>query len=431
MSKPKLLTWHDFLAPTGFAVVAQNLLKGFEEDFDIEVCAINFRGGIKYDTSKYFIHPLTDYRNDNLNVNTLINRAKEWKPDIIFLFQDIFNIDTIIKEVREASPHSKIISYFPVDGTPLSPTYSDIFKYSDKIIAYTQWALKVIKGHSLIDKPIEVLYHGVDNETFFPLPEKAITTLRKDINWKNKFVMGLVAKNQPRKQIESTLRVFGMFAKGFKECTSCGHKMPKTQTLCELCSSEFLNSKGREKPDVVLYLHSQTKNPRYGRNASNDLVSKALNSGFHPEDLGHAVSINSQDLGKVSPGVLNEIYNCMNIHVTSTVGEGCGLPLLESMAVGTPSIAPKHSAIPEMLGDTGRLVKNKAIFSLPNDNGHFRPIIDEEDYLFAMEEAYLKWKKSGKDIEKKPDLIDRALEKFSWVDKRDSLKRIFKSALPT
>jgi glycosyltransferase involved in cell wall biosynthesis len=121
----------------------------------------------------------------------------------------------------------------------------------------------------------------------------------------------------------------------------------------------------------------------------------------------------------------------MNIHVTSTVGEGCGLPLLESMAVGTPSIAPKHSAIPEMLGDTGRLVKNKAIFSLPNDNGHFRPIIDEEDYLFAMEEAYLKWKKSGKDIEKKPDLIDRALEKFSWVDKRDSLKRIFKSALPT
>lgn len=434
MSKPKLLTWHDFLAPTGFSVVAENLLKGFEEEYNIEICSINYKGGKRYDTSKYFIHPLTNRSEDPLNVQTLYARTKEWKPDLIFIFQDIFNIDRIVAKLKELSPNSKIVSYFPTDGMPLSPIYKDIFNHSDYLISYTHWALKILKDSGKVNKPIDVLYHGVDSEAFFPIPDKGIQVLRKEVGWEGKFVMGLVAKNQPRKQIESTLRTYGMFVKGFKECKDCGHKMPITQSMCELCSSDHLIQKGREKKDTVLYLHTQMSNPRYGRGPSYALITKALNCGFTKEDFNKEnppIAFNGEDFSDITTQVLNEMYNCINVHVTSTVGEGCGLPILEAMATGTPSIAPRHSAIPEMMGDTGRLVKNKAVFTLPQDNGHFRPIIDEEDYLFAMEEAYLRWRKNDKEKEKKPKLVTRALEKFSWKDKRESLKNIFKQTLLT
>lgn len=431
-SKKKLLTWHDFLSPTGFSTVAQNLLDGLENEYDIEICAINYYVGDKYDTNKYFVHPNKNDK-DRLNIETLFKRAKESTPDLIFLFQDIFNIDRIIKDLKKASPTSKIVSYFPTDGSPSSVIYNNIFNYSDYLIFYSEWAQKVIKPSKNIKKPHSILYHGVNFNDFFPIPDKGISKLRESINWDGKFVMSLVAKNQPRKQIESTLRTYSMFVKGYNECDDCGHKMPISQPLCELCSSEKVQTKGTPKEDTVLYLHTDLNAPIYGQGPTHNLSVKAMNFGFTHEDISEkgAIAFNVEDLSKVGVNILNQLYNASNLHVTSTVGEGCGLPLIESMAVGTPSLAPKHSAIPEMLESTGRMIKNKGIFHLPKDNGHSRPIIDEEDYLEAMEEYYLKWKKDDKDIRKEPELIIRAREKFSWDDKRKKLKKIFEEVLPT
>lgn len=430
--KPTLLTWHDFLVPTGFSIVAENLLDGLEKDFDIEVCAINYPGGEKYDTSKYFVHPNIG-KDDPLNVQTLYKRAHKGQPDLIFLFQDIFNIDRVVAKLKELSPNSKIVSYFPTDGMPSSAIYDDIFKHSDYLIAYTHWAKKVLETTSKIEKPLEVLYHGVNQNDFFPIPDAGIEKLKESIGWKDKFVMTLVAKYQPRKQIETTIRVYSMFTKGYKECQDCSHKMPITQSICELCMGEDLKEEGTPKDDTVLYLHTMIENPKYGGAPTHNLSVKAENCGFTEEDISQKglIAFNMEDLSNVGLHILNQVYNSSNLHVTSTVGEGCGLPILESMATGTPTLAPKHSAIPEMMGSTGRMIKNKAVFSLPMDNGHFRPILDESDYLDGMEEYYAKWKKSESSITKEPGLIVRAQEKFSWDDKRKKLKKIFSEVLPT
>jgi len=60
----------------------------------------------------------------------------------------------------------------------------------------------------------------------------------------------------------------------------------------------------------------------------------------------------------VSQPVLNSIYNVADVNITATCSEGFGLTTLESMATGTPQIAPAHTAIAELVSpNCGELVK--------------------------------------------------------------------------
>ncbi len=61
-------------------------------------------------------------------------------------------------------------------------------------------------------------------------------------------------------------------------------------------------------------------------------------------------------LGKPDRQVLMEIYNAADALVFPSLFEGFGMPLLEAMACGTPTITSNVSAMPEVVGDDGLLV---------------------------------------------------------------------------
>ena len=133
--------------------------------------------------------------------------------------------------------------------------------------------------------------------------------------------------------------------------------------------------------------------------------------------------------GEVSEEQLNKLYNAANVNISTTVGEGFGLSLLESQATGTRSIAPKHSSIPEVLNGTGHLLPNKAVWFPQNDNGFSRPIIDAYELTKALEWEYLSWKESGKEKVINQDCLDNVQANFLWEDKREFLLKIFKEVL--
>lgn len=434
--KKTLLTWHDYIAPTGFGNVAKHLLKGLGDEYEVHVVAIN-----AYDQTKNFnnkdIHKLYyTEKSDKLSFNTLIKVAKELKPDLIFLFQDIFHIDAVIKEVKTASPDSKIVSYFPIDGQPPFSQYGFIFEYSDVLITYSDWAIQVLKDflpHKIKEKELYKLYHGVDTEVFKPLPASKVLKNRKDVGWDDKFVCINVNTFQPRKQLALSVRAFSMFALGYNECQTCGHQMPKNFKGCELCMSRDLLPLGKRKDDVVLYLHTMAHTAAMGPYPTDHLVSVILNAGFTKEDIPRVISVNNADIpgGEVPESVLNELYNAADYNISSSVGEGCGLSLLESAAVGIPSIVPKTSAIPEMLGPYGHQIMNRAVFSMRGDNGHVRPVVDEIDFREILDERYRIWKAKGRKKIFKSELVKRIKSEFSWEDKREYLHSLFKKALST
>ncbi|MBS1252983.1 MAG: Alpha-maltose-1-phosphate synthase [Anaerolineales bacterium] len=61
-------------------------------------------------------------------------------------------------------------------------------------------------------------------------------------------------------------------------------------------------------------------------------------------------------LGRVPQDDLILIYNAATVHVHPAFYEGFGLPPLEAMAVGTPTIVSDVSSLPEVVGDAGWLL---------------------------------------------------------------------------
>jgi len=89
------------------------------------------------------------------------------------------------------------------------------------------------------------------------------------------------------------------------------------------------------------------------------------------------------------------LYNASDLTIYLSEYEGFGLPILESVACGTPVITSPVTSIPEVIGEAGIYVNN------PND----------------INEIYKKIYIGLTDEKLKEDLIDRGLEqvkKFSW-----------------
>lgn len=432
--KPILVTWHDFLAPTGFANVAKNLLSEAYKDFDVHVVAINaWNKDQSFDESLYKEVIYTEDPEDKLNIKPLLNKVEELQPDVVFLFQDIYHVDMICGPVKERSPKTKIVSYFPIDGHPVFKHYKNIWEVSDILITYSDWAIQVLYDYlpQLKDKTLHKLYHGVDFNTFRPLSPKKIKFLRRQVNWNGKFVVSNINTYQPRKQLDFSIRAFSMFAKGYKECQDCAHWMPINFKTCELCMGRSLVKKGKKKDDVILYLHTMPQTRIMGNLSTDHILSHMENAGFDTSDHGKSIAINGQNInkGEVPESIVNEVYNCSDYNLSTAVGEGCGLSLLESAAVGVPSIAPQNSAIPEMLGPYGHLIPNKAVANFPYDNGHMRPLIDEKELTKKLNTLYKRWEKSGRQKVFKQEIVDRIHNEFAWDDKREFLMDRFNEAL--
>lgn len=428
--KPTLLSWHDYLVHSGFGNVAKNLLAQATEEFDWTVVAINGMHAPKelLEDSKTWTNPkiIIPDASEILGVTKLIDAAKELQPDYIFLFQDIFHIDMAIKKIKEASPNSKIISYFPIDGYPLFLHYKNIFELSDVLITYSDWAIEVIREfYPNIKKPIYKLYHGVNFDTFYPLPTAKLTKLKESVGWKGKFVVCNVNQFQPRKQIDLGIRAFSMFAKGYSICKSCDHRQPKHLQRCELCSKKELRPGGYAKDDVSLYLHMPAVSGAMGVLGTDHLISHIENAGFGQTDYDAKIIGINGSKGPIPESVINEIYNGANVNLSTSVGEGCGLSLIESAATGTPSIAPINSAIPEMLGQFGYLADNVAVANFPHDNGHIRPLVDPMSVVDGLELSYRSWKAAGKRKVFSEKIIARTKDIFSWEDKRADLFKHF------
>lgn len=431
--KPKLLIWSDSpTVPTGFGVVAKNLFSDLYKKYDVDIVAINYHGDEKYDTKNWFLYP-AQKGNDLLGLSKLIKIAEREQPEKIILFQDIFQISKIFSKLKEVSPKSKIIIYFPIDGEPVSIAWKEPIAKSDVAITYTDFARESI-FRTFPDlrskKKIYTLDHGVDSSVFKPLSQTEIRNVRQEHQWSDNFVVVNVNRFQPRKGIFLTLRAFALFTKGYKIC-KCGNWYLKSREICDLngCSETHVESIVNGVPNAILYLHMSPHEQSMGPGPAHSLQAQAINAGFVDEDLlkpNLKLSINATNIyeNPVSEEELNKIYNAANVNLTTTLGEGFGFSLAESMAAGTKSIAPNNSAIPEVLGNTGHLIDNVAHFSQAMDNSLVRPIVDVRGVVTALRQEYNRWKDSGQEKEVYKKGVKRAQKDFQWGPRRDFIKQV-------
>lgn len=117
--------------------------------------------------------------------------------------------------------------------------------------------------------------------------------------------------------------------------------------------------------------------------------------------------------GFVDDTDLTHFYNAASALVMPSFDEGFGLPALEAMATGTPVIASNAGALPEVVGDAGRLFNPH---SAPDLQGHLAEVLSDPKLRNMMRNKGLQrarqfsWHRSAQSALAIFDRIGRSLE---------------------
>lgn len=319
---------------TGFARVLKNLLKRWHKAQNpkgvfefVDWWAIGYQGDPCMAQRLYNLYPAGGYEwMQEKNLSRFITRVKNGGYSHVFLVQDHFNLSSeFAQALMDVADNARthVTYYVPIDA-PLESAWMGLPKLADVCVAYTEYGrnemMKVgVKGN------IPVIPHGVDFDVYKPLPAELHDKNRQQIfgDWvtPDDTVMLNVSTNQRRKGLYSTFQV-------------------QRQMLDDGFPTKLLMHMPMEAPHEMTHL---------------DLVAKqfGLRRGVHYKDTGdHFTGVKK----RLTEAELNCIYNAADILISTSLGEGWGLPLLESYAAGTPLVAmPDNTACAEIYHKIGLL----------------------------------------------------------------------------
>jgi glycosyltransferase involved in cell wall biosynthesis len=314
---------------------------------------------------------------------TLPQIVDKIKPDLVWTLGDMWMTD----HVKDAPNRNtfKWMGYFPIDGQPSPSKWGPVVENMDYAVAYGAYGMNVIKQRAP-KANLDYIYHGVNTRLFRPHPPEARKQFKSQLLGlkQDKTVIGIVARNQPRKAFDSLFKAYYHVLNGeYVRCKNCDEitvsdydvveRKVTTPHACRSCGSKDI-TKGKPKDDIILYLHCAPKDCGW------DLID--LQADF---DLKGNIIFNPEiQIGRgVAEGTLAAVYNAIDIFTLPTRGEGFGLPILEAMSSGIPVIATDYSAHPEWCKDSTILIPPKITEAEPLTNIR-RAIIDMDEYVKAL-----------------------------------------------
>lgn len=425
--KIKVLAWCDSPAvATGFATVSRGILDYLAKtgDYDIDVIGINDRGGHK-DPKKwlYRIYPAripvaddSDFFGRPRLIASVLGKDPDLIPpwDIIWTLNDPFILEQqvpvfkkgtleVLKEIKETIATKlppewqyKVISYFPIDSELKENWVSNSIAIADYPVVYTEYGKKMVGdiANLLADedeakhKEVKVIPHGFSTKNFHPLDKQDVMEFRREFfNGKVKektFLVSAVARNQLRKDLPRTMKIFKEFS--------------------------------RRRPQSFLYLHSQEQD------AWGSLREYARSLGLeYGKDWGVPASFSANQGFPIE--AVNFVYNASDLIISTSLGEGLGFYNLESFAAGTPVMAPANTSHIELFG-------LQEFSDITNMDAQYESGVRGIPILSGSNTS--EWATYGpQDYERFRPLVnvDDGVKKMMWVyENRDKAKEIAKRA---
>jgi len=245
------------------------------------------------------------------------------------------------------------INYLPVDAPFTYNMYNNVRK-NHKIVAFSKFGYQELLKWFNPEK-IGYIPHGIDTKEWKPITEKERIKVREKMGIdENDFVICTNGANiGERKQLPLIIKVFKKFYKKYQDS------------------------------HLIMFT-----NPTVGFPRGYDLRAYAA---FNK--ISHRVYFPEHDpiIDPWTNQALREMYSVSDIYFTMTLGEGFGVPILESMACGTPVIGPRNSTISELVEGTGWVYDTNDDFIfipvwIPTLQEY--PIPSIKSALRALEDAY-------------------------------------------
>lgn len=331
---------------TGFGTAYKNLLDNLcakDKDLEVTVLGINDRGGYK-DPGKYpyKIYPaIYDDYTDVFGFKRLLKIINGDDPevkgefDVIVLGYDFWLltyidllghkiIEYLYQYAQNPKRKTKLVIYTPIDNDYLPKSWQSTLNVFDQIVVPSEYGRSVIGEHShkLASKTVVVPY-AIDTKNFSVLPADERAELRKgfiaenDIN--KKFVIGIVGRNQWRKDYYHAMEIFSKFH--------------------------------RKHPDSFLYIHAKAVETAHD---GGNLLELADRFGLK-YGVDFVVPPNLEPGKGVERQHMNKVYNLLDVHLSATTGEGLGMPMVEAMLAGVVNVVPDNTTMPELMKNRSNL----------------------------------------------------------------------------
>ncbi len=348
---------------TGLAQVTRTIANALCYDHELEIIAMNHWNDEHSDSIEPFkIHPCVskDYRN--------VESAKEivLKADYDMLiysadvgFSDIFNW---AQEAREKHDFL-FVAYVPVDCDIIHESAFDCLEVANVIATYTEHGKRIISQYKphLADR-VNVIPLACEPHLYYPLGYGKRTTLRKELFGidDSTFLVGCVERNQHRKDLGRTMLYF--------------HEYHKTH------------------PNSILYMHTAQNDiggslPAMAQSIGMEIIGENREVIFTGDDYSTTIGY--------PPEWLNKLYNCFDVLVSTSTGEGHGLTKTEAMAAGCPVCVPNNTANIEHVGEheeRGFLIETGGdldhlqflygLVNYPRDIVHSNSFLSTLDYIY-------------------------------------------------
>ena len=363
----KLLWVGDACCPSGFARSTHETLDVLRYAFDVTVLGINYRGDPHdYPYPVYAAAP----GGDAMGVARLVWMCDMLKPDVIVLQNDPWNIPYYMQQLKRFPEHANIpvIASVAVDGLNCRGKGLNDLTLA---VFWTEFGLREARDGGYT-KPAVVIPLGVDLGVYHPMDRQEARERLPEI-LRDKFIVGNVNRNQPRKRMDLTVRYFADWVKTYRIY------------------------------DAYLYLH----------------VAPTGDEGYGVKDLAAYYGVVDR-LALMEPppfyGLTEEhmaaTFNAFDVQVSTTQGEGFGLTTLEGMACGVPQIVPKWAALEDWAAGAVRLVPCSSTCVGPPYVNVIGGVADQQIFVTALDGLH-------RDAAARKALGQRALaraqeERFRW-----------------
>jgi glycosyltransferase involved in cell wall biosynthesis len=422
MSK-MICAYMDFDCPTGFGFVAHKVMDMLtpwfkRNDIKVHVVALNYgdkphrdyNEQISIINAREFARNMDDFywRDALLKILQIGDYDLFWAMNDIPVLSPMTMHLAHLNEMKEFNGKKtfKTMLYTPIDSLPYQRYFKNLEKW-DKLITYTEYgknamvdAFRQVGYTKKLD--IGIIPHGLDADNFKPLKNKEELRVKYNLPT-DAVIFGNINKNQPRKDLGTTLLAFKRYKNWYEQNKSelVGMGLPEKCVLYMHC---YHSDKSGVRMHVLL--------ERLNLIAQEDV--------YFPIDERY-------EAGKYTSKDMNEIYNCLDVFVNTTMAEGWGLSVTEAMSVGLPIVCPVHTSLHEITDD------GKLVYAVADLWEHVQ-ITDAENVRFKSnpEEVFNKMVAATLDMPKKINYLNRykpKMEQYNWEEIADKFKTEIKKLI--